>query len=229
MQQEQQRHRRQNILATGAAWLIGIRIVWVTISVCLLALISTSSPSAYTHLQTPCRNPNCDVGQITVGNVIALHRLGISVSVYALYPQLASVLTGIMLFLVSAVVFWRRSNQWFPLFVSFWLLLCSGVVGFGPTSPLLPPQVIRGIANGMTMLVFCGLGILCATFPNGRLTPRWSWLIPLLWVLQLLAFSRRDLSTLPIGPDRSFPWKCCSCLQVRWPYKSLAMSGCMMP
>ena len=205
MQQEQQRHRRHNILATDPAWLRGIRIVWVTISMCLLALISTSLPSAYTHLQTPCRNPSCDVGQMTVGNVIALHRLGLSVAVYVLYPLLASLLTGIMLFLVSVVIFWRRSKQWFPLFVSFWLLLCSAVVGIGPTSPLLPTQVMRGIANGMTLLVFCGLGILCATFPNGRLTPRWSWLIPLLWVLQLLAFFAPGPFNITNWPGPLFP------------------------
>lgn len=205
MQQEQQRHKLRNILATGPAGSIGIRVVWVTISVCLLMLIFTSLPSAYAHLQTPCRDSNCDVGQITVGNVIALHRLSISVAVYALYPQLASLLTGIILFLVSVLIFWRKSNQWFPLFVSFWLLLCSGVVGFGPTSPLLPPQVMRGIANGMTLLVFCGLGIFCATFPNGRLTPRWSWLIPLLWVLQLLAFFAPGPFNITNWPGPLFP------------------------
>ncbi|HEX6483066.1 MAG TPA: sensor histidine kinase [Ktedonobacteraceae bacterium] len=207
MQQEQQRHRLHNILARGPAELIGIRIVWVTISVCLLALISTSLPSAYIHLQTPCRNPSCDVGQITVGNVIALHRLGISVAVYTFYPLLASLLTGIILLLVSAVIFWRRSNQWFPLFVSFWLLLCSAIAGIGPTSPLLPTPVMRAIANGMTMLVFCGLGIFCATFPNGRLAPRWSWLIPLLWVLQLLAFFAPGQFNITNWPGPLFPFE----------------------
>ncbi|GAC1686472.1 MAG: hypothetical protein PVS3B3_07830 [Ktedonobacteraceae bacterium] len=205
MQPEQQEARYQPSFSKGSIGLIAIRIVWVTISVCLLALIFTSLPSAYAHLQTPCRNPNCDVGQITVGNVIALHRLGISVDVYAIYPQIASLLTGIILLLVSVVIFWRRSNQWFPLFVSFWLLLCSAVVGVGPTSPLLPTQVMRGIANGMTMLVFCGLGIFCATFPNGWLAPRWSWLIPLLWVLQLLAFFAPGPFNITNWPGPLFP------------------------
>lgn len=205
MQPEQQRHRQQNILPRGPVGLMVIRAVWVTVSVCLLALISTSLPSAYAYLQTPCRNPSSDVGQITVGNVIALHRLGISVAVYTFYPLLASLLTGIILFLVSAVIFWRRSDQWFPLFVSFWLLLCSAVAGIGPTSLLLPTPVMRAIANGMTMLVFCGLGIFCATFPNGRLAPRWSWLIPLLWVLQLLAFFAPGPFNITNWPGPLFP------------------------
>jgi signal transduction histidine kinase len=177
----------------------------VAVSVCLLALTYTSLPSAYVHLQGPCRNPTCDVGQITVDNVIALHRLGVPVAVYALYPLLASLLTEIILFLVSFVIFWRRSDRWFPVFVSFWLLLCSAVVGIGPTSPLLPAQVLRGIANGLTMLGFCGLGIFCATFPNGRLVPRWSGLIPLLWVLQLIAFFAPGPLNITNWPGPLFP------------------------
>src|SRR5579872_3209952 len=201
MQLEQRRHRRQNI----PVGLMVIRAVWVTISACLLALISTSLPAAYAHLQTPCHNPNCDVGQITVDNVVALHRLGLPVSVYSLYPFISSLLVGAILFLVSFVIFWRRSDQWFAVFVSLWLLLCSAVVGVGPTSPLLSAQVIRGIANVLTMLVFCGLGLFCATFPNGRLVPRWSWLIPLLWVLQLLAFFAPGPFNITSWPGPLFP------------------------
>ena len=205
MQPERQRLKHQNILTRGPVGLIGVRAVWVVISMCLLALIFTSLPSAYAHLQGPCRNPNCDVGQITVGNVIALHRLGVSVAVYTFYPLLASLLTGGILFLVSFVIFWRRSDQWFPVFVSLWLLVCSAVVGVGPTSPLLPAQVMHAIANVLTMLVFCTLGIFCATFPNGRLVPRWSVCIPLLWVLQLLAFFAPGPFNITNWPGPLFP------------------------
>ena len=205
MQSERQRLRRQNTFTREHVGLIGVRALWVMVGICLLALISTSLPAAYAHLQAPCRNPTCDVGQITVGNVIALHRLGLPVAEYAFYPLLASFLTGIILFLASVVIFWRKSDRWFPLFVSLWLLLCSAVVGVGPASPLLPAQVMQAIANGMTMLAFCGLGIFCATFPNGRLAPRWSWLIPLLWVLQLLAFFAPGPFNITTWPGPLFP------------------------
>jgi signal transduction histidine kinase len=205
MQPEQQEARRQNTFTGGLVGLIGVRIVWVTASVCLLVFISTSLPTSYAHLQTPCHNPACDVGQITVDNVIALHRLGLPVAVYVLYPLLASLLTAGLLFLVSVVIFWRRSDQWFPFFVSLWLLLCSAVAGIGPTSPLVPAQVFRAIANGVTILVFCGLGLFCATFPNGRFAPRWSWLIPLLWVLQLLAFFAPEPFNITNWPGPLFP------------------------
>jgi signal transduction histidine kinase len=205
MQLEQQEARRQNTFTRGSVTLIGVRAVWVMVGICLLALISTSLPSAYAHLRTSCHNPACDVGQITVGNVIALHQLGLSVAVYALYPLLASLLTGVILFLVSVVILWRRSDQWFPFFVSLWLLLCSAVAGVGPASPLLPAQAMHAIANGGTMLVFCGLGLFCATFPNGRFAPRWSWLIPLLWVLQLLAFFAPGSLNITNWPGPLFP------------------------
>ena len=205
MQLEQPEARRQNTFPRGSVGLIGVRAVWMTVSVCLLVLISTSLPAAYAHLQVPCHNPTCDVGQITVGNVIALHRLGLPVAVYALYLLLASLLIGGILFLISFVIFWRRSEQWFPFFVSLWLLLCVSVIGIGPASPLLPAQVMRVIANGVTMLGFCGLGLFCATFPNGRLTPRWSGGIPLLWVLQLLAFFAPGPFNITNWPGPLFP------------------------
>ena len=205
MQPEQQEVRRQTPFSRGTIGLIGVRIVWVTVSVCLLVLISTSLPATYAHLQTPCHNPSCNVGQITVDNVIALHRLGLPVSVYTLYPLLASLLTSGLLFLVSVVIFWRRSDQWFPFFASLWLLLCVAVAGIGPASPLLPAQVLHAIANALTMVVFCGLGLFCATFPNGRLAPRWSWLIPLLWVLQLIAFFAPGPFNITHWPGPLFP------------------------
>ena len=205
MQPEQQEARRQSTFTGSPIGLIGARVVWVTVGVCLLVLISTSLPAAYAHLQTPCRNPTCNVGQITVGNVIALHRLGLPISVYALYPFLTALLTGSILFLISVVIFWRRSDQWFAFFVSLWLLLCASVVGIGPASPLVPPQVMRGIASGVTMLVFCALGIVCSTFPNGRFAPRWSWLVPLLWVLQLLAFFAPGPFNITNWPGPLFP------------------------
>lgn len=205
MQSEQQRYRHQNILTRGSIGLIGARALWVLLSACFLILSFTSLPSAYIHLQTPCLNAACDVGQITFGNVIASHRLNLPVPVYTLYPLLASLLTGGILFLVSLVIFWRRSDQWFPFFVSLWLLLCATVAGVGPTSPLLPIQVMRAVANGATMLVFCGLGIFCAMFPNGRLAPRWSGCIPLLWGVQLLAFFAPGSLNITRWPGPLFP------------------------
>ena len=125
--------------------LIIARVVWVLFTLCILVLFVSSPASEYAHLQMPCHNPNCDVGQITVANVVALHRMGLSIPLYALYPLISGLVVGGILFLVSFVIFWRRSDQWFPFFVSLWLLIFaqSGLVG--PDSSLFSPQVMSVI------------------------------------------------------------------------------------
>jgi signal transduction histidine kinase len=173
------------------------RVVWVVFTLGILVLSASSLSGMYTHLQIPCQDPNCDVGgQITVGNVVALHRLGLPIPLYALYPFVLSLLVSGILLLVSCVIFWRRSNQWFPYFVSLWLLVGTPV---GHNSSLLSPQVMSVINNGFVIVLFSGLGVFWITFPNGRFAPRWSWLIPLLWILQLMLFMAPSAWPLWIG------------------------------
>ncbi len=181
------------------------RVVWVLFTIWILVLFASSPASEYAHLQMPCHNPNCDVGQITVGNVVALHRLGLSISLYALYPLISGLVVGGILFLMSFMIFWRRSDQWFPLFVSLWLLVCaqSGLVG--PDSSLFSPQVMSVILNGLAIVGFTALGVFCVTFPNGRFAPRWSWIIPLLWTLQVFAFLAPPPFNITTWPGPLFP------------------------
>ena len=61
------------------------------------------------------------------------------------------------------------------------------------------------IANGLVIVLFPALGIFCVTFPNGRFAPRWSWIIPLLWTLQLVAFLAPPPFNITNWPGPLFP------------------------
>ncbi len=172
----------------GPAGLTITRVLWFVFTICLLVLFISSLPAAYAHELIPCLDSNCDIGQVTVGNATALHRLGLPLPLYELYPFSFTLLGCGILFLVSCTIFWRRSDQWFPYFVSLWLLVGGAVPIVSPYSSLLPPQIMSVIANGLVIVLYSALGIFCAVFPNGRFEPRWSWLIPLLWILQLMIF-----------------------------------------
>ena len=52
---------------------------------------------------------------------------------------------------------------------------------------------------------FTALGVFCVTFPNGRFAPRWSWIIPLLWTLQLIAFLTPGPFNITNWPGPLFP------------------------
>ena len=206
MQQEQhvdKRKIRTRHSFTGQhfspAGLMIARIVWVVFTMGILVLSASTLSGMYTHLQIPCQDPNCDFGQITVGNLVALHHLGLPLPLYALFPFISSLLGGGIQLLVSFVIFWRRSDQWFPYFVSLWLVVGAAPTIVGHDSSLLSAQVMSVIANGSVIVLFSTLGVFFVTFPNGRLAPRWSWLIPLLWILQLMLFMAPSPWPLFIG------------------------------
>ena len=102
----------------------------------------------------------------------------------------ATVFVGTALFLA-----WRRSNDWFVLFVSATLLLLSFLFGYnfdvsivrypfglGQTYP-----VIRTIAPSLLAI---GMVLLFYLFPDGRFTPRWTaWLVLPATIMILLFFT----------------------------------------
>jgi signal transduction histidine kinase len=109
----------------------------------------------------------------------------------------------IILRLVTAIIFvgtalflaWRRSNDWFVLFVSATLLMLSFMFGYnfdvsfirypfglGKTFPL-----IRILAPSLLLI---GMVLLFYLFPDGRFTPRWTvWLVLPAIVMILLFFT----------------------------------------
>ncbi len=212
MQQEQRvnqnqkssRHLFAGLHFSRAGTMIA-RVVWVVFAIGLLVLSAGSLLADYAQAQIPCHGSNCAIGQITVGNVMALHRLGLSIPLYELYPFIFSLVVSGILFLVSCVIFWRRSDQWFPYFVSLWLLVGAAVPIVGPYSSLFPSQVMGVIANGLVIVLLTAFGVFCVTFPNGQFAPRWSWLIPLLWILQLIAFLAPPPFNITNWPGPLFP------------------------
>jgi signal transduction histidine kinase len=205
MQQEQQMSQKSNRQHFGSIGLMIARAVWVVFAIGMLVLSASSLTVDYAQAQIPCQGSNCGIGQITVGNVVALHRLGLPLSLYALYPFIFSLVVSGIALLVSCVIFWRRSDQWFPYFVSLWLLVGATVPIVGPYSLLFPPQVMQVIADGLVIVLYSALGVFFATFPNGRFVPRWSWLIPLLWILQLIAFLAPPPVNVSNWPGPLFP------------------------
>jgi signal transduction histidine kinase len=212
MQQEQRVNQNQKSsghlfagLHFSPAGTMIARVVWVVFAIGLLVLSGGGLLADYAQAQIPCQGSNCAIGQITVGNVIALHRLGLPIPLYELYPFIFSLVVSGILFLVSCVIFWRRSDQWFPYFVSLWLLVGAAVPIVGPYSSLFPSQVMGVIANGLVIVLFTAFGVFCVTFPNGQFAPRWSWLIPLLWILQLIAFLAPPPFNITNWPGPLFP------------------------
>ncbi|HLW01549.1 MAG TPA: hypothetical protein VKT82_23030 [Ktedonobacterales bacterium] len=178
-------------------WLAIARGIWVTLALALLANFIASVPAYYQALRTICPpsdQATCLTWQPTPANVAALGHLGISVDAYAAYFISVDVAVSLVFWFVGLLIFWRKSDEWLGLFVSF-VLLFFGSAGISDTlsadwTPNTNPSSLFLLALSQlpTLLQWAALGFFLVTFPTGRFAPRWTWMVAFLWIVQFLAF-----------------------------------------
>ena len=175
--------------------LILARVIWVAVVTLIVALYIAMLPAYYTQLQTVCTGATCAILQPTPASAQAMQKLGFSVGNYATFTLALTIAVSMVCLAVSAVIFWRKSDDWMALLVAL------GVVVLGTlyvTFTLLGSHsawqvlaiVLNVLGNGVFFLV-------CSLFPNGRFVPRWTrWLLPC-WVVSGMVFLFfRDVSFL---------------------------------
>jgi hypothetical protein len=95
--------------------LILARVTWVAVVTLLVALFLATLPAYYRALQTVCTGATCGPGQATPDSAQALQKLGLSVGTYATFILTLTIALAFVCFVVSAVIFWRRSDDWMAL------------------------------------------------------------------------------------------------------------------
>ena len=159
-------------------WLSLIRLVWVVLSILALILFIASLPVYFASQQK----------SYAVGYAVFLLALGIFVA--------------LVWFIVAVLLFWRKSNDWLALLVSFMLVLQGVGTTIYPLDVIpsvwrVPAYVVNLLAFDLLFLVFC-------LFPTGRFVPRWiPWFGVLFLGLQSLeacpSFLRAIVSCLRLG------------------------------
>jgi hypothetical protein len=153
-------------------WLALFRLIWIVLSVFALVLFFVSLPEYFAS----------QLKSYTAGYAIFLFAMGIFVAV--------------MWFIVAALIFWRKSDDWMALLVSLMLLLqgldtTAGPLRVSTSVWLVPALVMNFLAFALLFLVFC-------LFPNGRAVPRWiGWLVVLFTVLYFGALMVGFFDLLP--------------------------------
>jgi len=107
------------------------RAAWVVVAAAELVVFVASVPAYWLQLNTMCADPSrnaCNFTQITPVMREALERLGFTTGEYAAYTLAIHVAASLALLAVGVLVFWRRSDGWYGLFVS--LLLVAFGAGF---------------------------------------------------------------------------------------------------
>src|SRR5260221_5758379 len=166
--------------------LILARVTWVAVVTLIVALFLVMLPAYYTFLHTVCPGATCGPTQPTPDSAQGIQKLGLSLGAYATFTLALTIASELLCIVVSAVIFWRKSDDWMALLVAL------GGVALGTmylTFTLLGSHsawqmlgiVLNVLGNGVFFLV-------CSLFPNGRFVPRWTrWLLPC-WVVAGLTF-----------------------------------------
>jgi hypothetical protein len=173
--------RRTNFQLEGF-WPYLARGVWITFVLAELVLSILSLFVSRTYGLTIC--PFSGSCAITPASAQALHQLGIAPSTYMTYNLVLASLQSLVFLSVGGLIFWRRSSEPLCLATSFVFV----VLGLSPINngSSYPPAVFFGYLYALC--VFPALGFFLLTFPDGRFVPRWSWILAVLWVVQVILF-----------------------------------------
>jgi hypothetical protein len=164
------------------SWLYIARGAWIGyMLVSLLVFILTLVATRWQDLTICPFTVSC---AMTPATAQALHHLAIAPASYVIYNLVLALLQSLVFLSVGGFIFWRKSREPVALVASF-TLVNIGLGSFFP-STTYPLEVIFGNIYGLC--VFTALGFFLVTFPDGRFVPRWSWLLVVLWLVQVILY-----------------------------------------
>jgi hypothetical protein len=173
--------RRTNFQLEGFCLHLARR-VWIAFVLAELVITILSLLASRTYGLTICPfSGSCAVTPFTAQ---ALHQLGIAPSIYMTYYLVLALIQSLVLLSVGGLIFWRKSSEPFCLATSFVFV----VLGLSPidNGSSYPPAVVFGYVYALC--VFPALGFFLLTFPDGRIVPGWSWILAVLWFVQVILF-----------------------------------------
>ena len=173
------------------------RVAFFVVLALVVGITVFDIPYQWAEGLTVCSGASCNNSQLSPAEVTQIQQAGLSLGFYSGYGVAVNSVTLLVFVIVSALIFWRRSHDWFGIFTA---IMLAGA-GFnltlgGPPPPaivnyypalLLPIQLLNLIGT-ITLFVFFYL------FPDGHFVPRWTaWLAVLMVAAQTLTALRPDL------------------------------------
>lgn len=169
--------------------------IWLVVIVVDALFFITGVPGLYALLHHPCLETDfdCSTVQAPPADFQVMQQQHL-VEVSAIFVLSVVVLVSLVFFAVGGLIAWRKWLDPMGLFVSA-VLITFGATGISDTLqvPAVPPldwlnPLLEPLATLFTLLQYPALAIFLMTFPNGRFAPRWTWLLVLLWVVQIGLF-----------------------------------------
>jgi hypothetical protein len=140
-------------------WRILARLGAITVAVLTMAAFLALLPAYVSYLYTVCAGAACPVGQLTPPAVQALQHIGLSVDAFVGYTLALTLFSLLMFWSVSAVIFWRKSDNWMALLVALMPVLMgttyvTHLVIQRPSPWQIPAWLLSTLAFGALLLVF---------------------------------------------------------------------------
>jgi peptidoglycan/LPS O-acetylase OafA/YrhL len=162
--------------------LLAARLAWITATVLVVGVYAAAVPVAFATYRDVCESgATCGpYWYLTSKDAMALRGMGLSVGFYAAYSIAVEVFYGLVFWVIGALIFWRKSDNWVALLVSFML------VTFGAMNLIeLPSETSPSSGVPGAILVFFGFisfVVAIYLFPDGRFVPRWTRWLVIIWI-----------------------------------------------
>jgi signal transduction histidine kinase len=187
--------------SSSSRWLTLARILQILIICVTVGLFIINIPLNYEQRSTICETDPCPPNQLSVRSAQVLEDIGMSVRDFVIMTIALDTLIAVIFTACAIVVFVRKPNDPFTIFVTIMLVtfgtatFTGGMQGIAFAYPQLKwlTQTIALIGS-VSILGFFFL------FPNGRFTPRWTNAIFMGWILfQFLRYYFPDSSAFLHG------------------------------
>ena len=175
------------------------RTIWILIAIIDVVTLVLSIPAMAIQVHLACLDPTratCSEYQLFPVQMATARFFGISLNAYTAYTLICDLLITLLLLITGALIFWHRSAERMGLFVSI-LLITFGGLGvdvvhinalsvFSSSSGLLflIYNFLNIFGGIIALLQWPALGLFFCIFPDGRFVPRWSWILPGLFLVQ---------------------------------------------
>jgi hypothetical protein len=205
-------------------WLLFARVVWFTLVALTLFVFIFSLPVYIAQLYTVCTGTACSTWQLTPQIVETIQSHGFSISRYVAINVILAFVQAFVWFAVGGLLFWRKSNDWMALLVSLMMVLLGtsitlNIVAGSFSLWQFPSRLIDFLSYLLLILVML-------LFPNGRIVPRWTWLIILAFIPVEWLYNFYPNSALNNGFGNSLIWVCVAiCIIVTQVYRYIKVSN----
>ena len=192
------------MLSSKVFWLNTARIMQVLIICVTVGLFIMSIPANYESRSAVCRADTCPPGQLTGRAEQTLQQSGLTVDWFVKLTIALDILIAAVFTVSAIVIFIRKPNDLFTIFVSMMLVtfglatFSGGIEGVGKTNPSL-----HGLTESIAVFGNFAIVTFLFVFPNGKFTPRWTSAILAAWILFQLP--RSYLPNSPLNLSMSSP------------------------